>query len=308
MRRIGAAGKSTAVTALLEQMHELRFQFCVVDPEGDYDELSGAVVIGDSKSPPRVAEIVELLEKPEVNVVANLLAIDTEDRPTFFAGLLPDLVKLRSKTGRPHWLVIDEVHHCLPAEWKRAPITVPKELSAVVAIAVSPDAVSREFLELVSTVACVGEDALDAFGKFCSALGRSAPVLPTPKSNLVQVLTRDGSLRVIAGITPKKKQKRHARKYAEGELSDDRCFYFRGPDAELNLRAQNLATFVQLAEGVDDKTWVHHLRAGDYSRWFREEIKDADLASEASEVEVDDERTPQESRRRMREIIERRYA
>ena len=59
---------------------------------------------------------------------------------------------------------------------------------------------------------------------------------------------------------PKERQKRHARKYAEGELGEDRSFYFRGPEATLNLRAQNLSTFLQMAAGVDDRTWLHHLR------------------------------------------------
>ena len=47
-------GKSTIVTALLEQMRELEYQFCVVDPEGDYGELRDAVIIGDAKQLPRV--------------------------------------------------------------------------------------------------------------------------------------------------------------------------------------------------------------------------------------------------------------
>ena len=37
-----------------------------------------------------------------------------------------------------------------------------------------------------------------------------------------------------------------------------------------------------MADGVDDETWLHHLRAGDYSRWFREGIKDDALADEAA--------------------------
>ena len=48
------AGKSTVVTALLEQMRDLAFQFCVVDPEGDYSELPDAVVVGDAKQEPRI--------------------------------------------------------------------------------------------------------------------------------------------------------------------------------------------------------------------------------------------------------------
>ena len=37
----------------------------------------------------------------------------------------------------------------------------------------------------------------------------------------------------------------------------------------MNLRAQNLMIFLQIAEGIDDRTWEHHLRKGDYSEWFR---------------------------------------
>ena len=31
--------------------------------------------------------------------------------------------------------------------------------------------------------------------------------------------------------------------------------------------------FVQMADGVDDETWMHHLKAHDYSRWMREAIE-----------------------------------
>ena len=45
-----------------------------------------------------------------------------------------------------------------------------------------------------------------------------------------------------------------------------KSFYFRGPENALNLRAQNLMIFLQMAAGVDEATWLHHLHAGDYSR------------------------------------------
>lgn len=53
-------GKSTVVTALLEQMMAHDLQFCVVDPEGDYAEFP-AVVVGDAKHEPSVSEIMGLL-------------------------------------------------------------------------------------------------------------------------------------------------------------------------------------------------------------------------------------------------------
>src|SRR5690606_38234317 len=49
-------GKSTLATALTEQMAERGFEFCVLDPEGDYDELEHAVTIGDAQTPPQTDE------------------------------------------------------------------------------------------------------------------------------------------------------------------------------------------------------------------------------------------------------------
>jgi hypothetical protein len=87
----------------------------------------------------------------------------------------------------------------------------------------------------------------------------------------------------------------------------DRSFYFEGPEGKLHLRAQNLLLFLQMAEGVDDATWVHHLQRGDYSRWFREAIKDETLASEGAQIERRTNTSPAESRALMKAAIEGRY-
>ncbi|MBO0800308.1 MAG: phosphoglycolate phosphatase, partial [Blastocatellia bacterium] len=81
----------------------------------------------------------------------------------------------------------------------------------------------------------------------------------------------------------------------------------RGPAGKLNLRAQNLMVFLQMADGVDDETWLHHLRSGEYSTWFRAVIKDEALAQDAARVENDASLTASESRARLRALIERRY-
>ena len=106
---------------------------------------------------------------------------------------------------------------------------------------------------------------------------------------------------------PAEKAERHIRKYAEGALGEDKSFYFRGPAKALNLRAQNLTLFMQIADGVDDDTWLHHLEAHDYSRWIREAIKDDELADELEQIEAQPERDPKATRRSAREAIERKY-
>jgi hypothetical protein len=121
------------------------------------------------------------------------------------------------------------------------------------------------------------------------------------------VLTAQGSIEAISARKPRNRQKRHLRKYAEGELGPDRSFYFRGPRDVLNLRAQNLNTFLQLTDGVDEETWTHHLRAGHYSRWFREVIKDDELAGEARSVEADASLPSADARERIKDAIRRKY-
>jgi polynucleotide 5'-kinase involved in rRNA processing len=43
-------GKSTVATGLLERIVEAGFQFCVIDPEGDYAGFEGAVTVGEQRA------------------------------------------------------------------------------------------------------------------------------------------------------------------------------------------------------------------------------------------------------------------
>jgi len=65
---------------------------------------------------------------------------------------------------------------------------------------------------------------------------------------------------------------------------------------------------MQLADGVDDETWLYHLRNGDFSHWFRSIIKDDELADEAAQIEQNQGLSARESREALRIAIERRYS
>ena len=70
----------------------------------------------------------------------------------------------------------------------------------------------------------------------------------------------------------------------------------------------NLVRFRELADGVDDGTWMHHLRRGDYSAWMRTAIKDSALADEVAQIESAEDTSPAASRRRALESVRRRYS
>jgi len=94
-------GKSTLTTGLLERLAEMKYQFCVVDPEGDYAELAGAVALGDGEHAPTVEQALKVLGKPDDNLVLDLTGLPLAERPPFFQTLLTRLLELRSRTGRP---------------------------------------------------------------------------------------------------------------------------------------------------------------------------------------------------------------
>jgi hypothetical protein len=220
------------------------------------------------------------------------------------------LQELRTRVGRPHWIVIDEAHHLLPESWSPSRLTLPRELAGMLMITVRPDLVSPAVLASVNVVVAVGPEPGAVIRAFCAAAGRAAPPSPLAREPGQIVVWHPGSAAlplVIHSIPPQGERRRHIRKYAQGELGEDKSFYFRGPQGRLNLRAQNLMLFVQLSEGVDDETWLHHLKRRDYSHWLREAIKDEDLASQVAAVEARTDLSPAESRARVRSSIERRY-
>jgi hydroxymethylpyrimidine pyrophosphatase-like HAD family hydrolase len=303
------SGKSTFAKAFIEALTLRGYQLCIVDPEGDYGELPWAASLGDQQRAPSVPEVLELLEAPDRSHVVSLLGLATADRPAFFAALLPRLQELRAKTGRPHWILVDEAHHLLPEAWDKAGLTLPVDLEGLMLVTVHPEHVAADVLARITRVLAVGGSPAATLRSFAERRG-----VPPPEWADEGPLRQGEALVWVPGnrpvpirtIVPTTEHRRHVRKYAEGQLDPDRSFYFRGPEGRLNLRAQNLQLFLQIADGVDDETWMHHLRQGDYSQWFREAIKDDDLALHALEVERAP-RSPADSRQRIRALIEQRY-
>jgi hypothetical protein len=305
------SGKSTLATGFLERLAEAGYQFCIVDPEGDYENFEAAVVLGDDKRAPSIAEVLQLLEYPDQNAVVNLLGLALEDRPAFFAALLARLQALRVQTGRPHWLVVDEAHHLLPATWNPARQVLTQELTGMLLITVHPDQVAPAVLSCMHEVLVTGESPVTTLQAFSVALGQSppamAPVSLQQGEALLWMKQPEAGVEQFYIAPSHTTRVRHRRKYALGELGADKSFYFHGPAGQLNLRAQNLMLFMQIAEGIDDATWLYHLQRGDYSRWFGDAIKDEDLAAAAAAIEAQAELTPAESRQRIKEAIEQRY-
>ena len=304
------SGKSTLAHGILEQLIDKGYQTCVIDPEGDYQSIEKMVMFGNSQRGPTVAEVLTAMDNPSTQVIVNLVGLPLKDRPPFFFELLPQLQERRNRTGRPHRVLVDETHHLLPTTW-RATVASMRDLKGMLFVTVHPDQLSPHVLDTVDIAVALGERPSSTLQAVANHKNLSLPHVPNAELKPGEALL----WRVAAGQSPetfmmtvsRMERRRHRRKYAEGELPPERSFYFRGPEGKLNLRAQNLIMFRQLADGVDDATWLHHLRNGDYSHWMETAIKDPSLAQVVHDVEDMPDLSAHESRQRVASAIEERY-
>ncbi len=305
-------GKSTIVTAMLERLIENQYQVCVLDPEGDYDDFELCVSLGGPDRVPAASEVIELLRSGKESLCVNLLGVPLADRPDYFVSLLSRIQELRTQTGRPHWLVLDEAHHLLPVERNSVNLTLSKELDNFVLITVHPEKLALAVRDDVNLVIAIGPDPAQIVREISPRVGkgldsRQFADLESRSGEMLVWKTGEAWATRVKLERAKTELRRHKRKYATGELGEDKSFYFRGLDHKMNIRIQNLTLFAQVAEGIDDETWLYHLRRHDYSEWLRNAIKDVPIADEVLSIENSQQMSAAESRAGILDAIRKQY-
>jgi hydroxymethylpyrimidine pyrophosphatase-like HAD family hydrolase len=306
------SGKSRAMLGIVERAVAHGYQVCVIDPEGDYTDLSMLVSVGDEHTAPSVAEILQLLRWPELGVHVNLVALPFGSRPAFLDDLYKRSNAFRHATGRPHWLIIDEAHHLIPvAPDQEAHSLVTSPDTRLILATVHPSFIARPVLHQIGIVIALGTAPQQTVLGFCQATDQHPPpVIPETSEKedaLIWFPRGDDGASWLCLDPCRTEHVRHKRKYAIGDLGINRSFYFRGPSGTLNSRAQNIIAFLDLATMVDDDTWTFHLNRGDYSRWIMDVINDRPCARAISRVESTPNLSPNESRQRVIDILMHRY-
>jgi hydroxymethylpyrimidine pyrophosphatase-like HAD family hydrolase len=312
-----ASGKSTLTGVLVERLVGSGRSVLLLDPEGDYQtlsELEQVVVLGAKaeQTLPSADEVGQLVRHPRTSLVLNLSALRREDKVDYATKILGVVAAARSAAGLPHWLIIDEAHHILPADGSPAAELLRHGSGSLCLITLTVEDLAPATHPLPNIVASTQRESLESSLRVVLAErgGGRLPELPgepfAADEAALAWLTPEPRAARFRVATRRIHHRRHIRKYTEGELPPERSFFFRGPEGALNLRAANVARFVELASGVDEGTWAHHLRNGEYSAWIRQMIKDPELAADVERIEAEP-LAPADSRRMVLEEIRRRY-
>ena len=303
------SGKSRFASLLTERMLDQGFAVCILDSEGEYETLEGAVAIGDETRPGSVVEAVRLIAQG-INVVLGTVAIDLDARRRLFERLVPRLLALRKSRGRPHWLVVDEAHHYLPSGMASTDGAIARGQGGLVLATVDPDWLARPVVDAVDHVLAFGSAAEDVLARCAGASIAPRADVPTlgPDQALLWSRATPEALRILRIAAPRRAHRRHQGKYAVGDVGEAHSFYFAwSPDGRLH-RACNLTEFIAKAASVPDVVWKRHLRAGDFAAWFLHVIRDEELCRLAREVAHDRGISARDGRHRIEAAIRARYA
>jgi HAD superfamily hydrolase (TIGR01484 family) len=301
-------GKTTLTTFFLESLIARQYQFCLIDPEGDYTELQGSIPVGDAGHVPVIEEIIKLLKNPLENVVVNTLAIPLQNRPEFFNAMLAAMLELRKSLGHPHWFIFDEAHHLIPGGVENSFFNIPQDLNNFMLVTTEPALINQSMLSHVNLIIAIGDDPDNILNKYAGLKKIPLPDISIKTLNKGEAWiweSDEAKPFPIRCEKPGQLLQRHKKKYAAGDMQDN-SFYFYGPGKKLNLRANNLMMFIQMAEGVDDDTWMYHLGRKEYSNWFRNSVHDDELAELAEKIEVK-ETDPANSKEAILQLIKERY-
>jgi len=137
-----------------------------------------AIVLGGAEHAPEVDEIIEVLDKPRQNAVVNLANVAPARRPHFFESLFARLQEMRARTGRPHWLVVDEIEELSPVGWDLGSLRRGQDLMGLLLITRRAGAVPLPVLRSVDAIFAIGRAPAATIRDLAGVLGEPAPGVP----------------------------------------------------------------------------------------------------------------------------------
>ncbi|HEY0096649.1 MAG TPA: HAD family hydrolase, partial [Archangium sp.] len=258
------SGKSGYAFGLLERLIQKKYQPCVIDPRGDFPLREDLVKLGNRLRAPRVSEVIAALTDPSVKLVVNLAGLPPHEQPGFCAELFMALKVMRRRTGRPHWILVNGAQHVWPSG-RRADGGAPSTLGETILVAENPGEVARSILRQVDVAVAAGPASARTLGQLAGALDEPPPYVPLSANQSDEVIAwfiTEGHWPLRLRVPPGRAERlRRFHGHVEGDLGSG-SFIFRGPEGRLDLRANNLSTFCQLADAVDEQAWLFHLWHG----------------------------------------------
>jgi len=299
------SGKSWLAGLLAEELLKQEYQVCIIDPEGDYRGLGASpntLLLGGPESAlPSVSDVLNFSESSNASLVLDLSMYSPDQRINYITDLLRTLQGLRTRRGRPHCFLVDEIQSFCPPEGGRLTDLflevmqfggfgvisyrisqiAPVLLEALDHLLVTRLRLPEEFNTLKNLLVCFEGDS--AILEQLSTLPRGQAYLCTDPAkhggrNGKEIIKFRVGPRAIPHI-------RHLHKYLRATLPEWKWFYFHEPDGRfLGRAAASLWEFRQAIGEVPLESLQFHLKRGDFEHWLLKVLHDEELARRVHKI------------------------
>jgi hydroxymethylpyrimidine pyrophosphatase-like HAD family hydrolase len=291
------SGKSWVGGLLCEQLILHGYSVCVVDPEGDYASLEAlprVTVVGGDGPPPQPHELLRLLRHPDRSIVIDLSRLSHVDKLAYLRGALPQIAIVRSRTGLPHRVLLDEAHYFLCGQDAMDPLDTSAggctlvtyqasrlqcDVLATADVMLVTRATDPHEVQLLAQATKAEHVDLDEWQRILEGLEvDEAALLPGAEES-------EGRLRRIRLAERLTPHVRHRMKYLDVPVPDRHAFIFRERDRSTGERAHTLKEFIDVLGRAAPERLHEHIQRGDFSRWIAEVFGDRPLAMNIRSLE-----------------------
>jgi hydroxymethylpyrimidine pyrophosphatase-like HAD family hydrolase len=288
------SGKSWLAGLYSEQLMLHDYCTCIVDPEGDYEQLEAlprVIAWGGDDPPPSLPDLARMLRHPDMSVVINLSRVPYKEKVAYLKSLLPMLAALRRDTGLPHRIGVDEAHYFLDSPDVEEMLDL--DLGAYTLITYRPSDLHpnvRKAMEIVIATRTTDPEQVKAIQTMSGngsqdwtaalaslALGEGA-LLPGAQE-------AQGTLQRFSFLPRLTSHVRHRSKYLDVPMPGGHEFVFTADGRPVGSPARTLQEFVSSLGTVPAGVLDGHARRGDFSQWIAEVFHDHPLASDIRKVE-----------------------
>jgi hydroxymethylpyrimidine pyrophosphatase-like HAD family hydrolase len=291
------SGKSWVGGLLCEQLILHGYSVCVVDPEGDYASLEAlprVTVVGGDGPPPQPHELLRLLRHPDRSIVIDLSRLSHVDKLAYLRGALPQIAIVRSRTGLPHRVLLDEAHYFLCGQDAMDPLDTSAggctlvtyqasrlqcDVLATADVMLVTRATDPHEVQLLAQATKAEHVDLDEWQRILEGLEvDEAALLPGAEES-------EGRLRRIRLAERLTPHVRHRMKYLDVPVPDRHAFIFRERGHFIGEYAHTLKEFIDVLGRTAPERLHEHIQGGDFSRWIADVFGDRLLAMNIRSLE-----------------------
>ncbi len=257
-------GKSYLAGLVAEQLLGMEYTLCVLDLEGDHvglGALPGVMSVGGCNGLPPPGDLEKLLRHRFGSVVVDLSLEDDHRKRAYSSAALAGLERLRSGSGLPHWILLEEAHLSVGHGRDRLQTFGPEQ-SGLCLVTYRPDQLLPETISRADIAISIAPDGTGLLRRHGQAEAQPFTL----------------GQRSTAHV-------RHLHKYARALVPRDQRFYFRNGHGLTGQVAGNLAEFTVQLKGAPEAVVRHHAGGGDFSRWIADVFRDRRLARDVRAIE-----------------------